>query len=146
MQNEVDKSIAVSFTKRTKKLFPTIKSCSFDKGFWSPENYAALDDILDEVILPKKGRLSQKDQERESAEQFAEKRKKHSAVESGINALENHGLDRCPDKGLKAFHCYISFAVLARNIQVLGCFLQEKKAARKKRSEKMKQIKKQLVA
>ena len=52
-------------------------------------------------------------------------------MESGINALENHGLDRCPDKGSKAFHCYISFAVLARNIQVLGNFLQEKEIARK---------------
>jgi len=67
-------------------------------------------------------------------------------VESGINALENHGLDICPDRGLKAFKRYISFAVLARNIQILGNIIQEKEIMRKKRSERMKQVKRKLAA
>lgn len=146
MQNEVDSEVAVPFTEETKKLFPELKSCSFDKGFWKPENNENLSAILDEVIMPKKGKLSQQDKGYELTDDFKKARKKHSAVESGINALGNHGLDRCPDKGLKAFKRYISFAVLARNLQILGSIIQEKEVLRKKRSEKMKLIKRKLVA
>ena len=146
MQHEVDKSIAVPFTEETKKLFPKLKSCSYDKGFWSPANKEPLEKILDEVTLPKKGRHSQKDVERESTDEFKTARKQHSAVESGINALENHGLDRCPDRGLKAFERYVSYAVLARNLQILGDSIQKKEVAKKKRSEKMKQVKSRLAS
>ncbi|MDY6990946.1 MAG: hypothetical protein SWQ30_23130, partial [Thermodesulfobacteriota bacterium] len=38
-----------------------------------------------------------KDKEIEHSEEFIKSRRKHSAVESSINALENHGLDRCLD-------------------------------------------------
>jgi len=47
-------------------------------------------------------------------------RKQHSAVESAINALEVHGLDKCPDHGIDAFERYVALAVLSRNIQKLG--------------------------
>ena len=39
-------------------------------------------------------------QELESSEEFQRSYDKHSAVESAINALEVHGLDRCPDSPL----------------------------------------------
>ena len=147
MRGEVDKSIAVPFTSDTKKIFSILKSCSYDKGFWTPENEPALNEILEEVCLPKKGKLSHKDKERESNETFGKARKKHSAVESGINALENHGLDRCPDRGIKAFNRYISYAVLARNFQILGDIIQKKEVARKKRLERMKKrVKRKLAA
>lgn len=146
MQNEVDSDITVSFTEETKKLFPKLRSCSYDKGFWKPENRDFLNTIIDAVILPKKGKLSQKDKDIEFSDEFKSARKKHSAVESGINALENHGLDRCPDKGIKAFRRYISLAILARNLQILGDIIQKKEVEKKKRFEKMKQIKKRLVA
>jgi transposase, IS5 family len=146
MQNEVDGDITVSFTEETKKLFPKLKSCSYDKGFWKPENRESLNKIIDTVILPKKGKLSQKDKDTEFSDEFRNARRKHSAVESGINALENHGLDRCPDKGIKAFGRYISLAVLARNLQILGDIVQKKEAVKKKRSEKMKQTKKRMAA
>ena len=146
MQNEVDSDITVSFTEEAKKLFPKLRSCSYDKGFWKPENRDFLNTIIDAVILPKKGKLSQKDKDIEFSDEFKSARKKHSAVESGINALENHGLDRCPDKGIKAFRRYISLAILARNLQILGDIIQKKEVEKKKRSEKMKQIKKRLAA
>lgn len=146
MKKEVDKSIAVPFTTETKELFSNLKSCSYDKGFWTTKNQPALTEALDKVILPKKGKLSRTDKERESTEEFSKARKQHSAVESGINALENHGLDRCPDCGEKAFERYISLAVLARNLQILGNWVQQKQLARKKRSKKMKYIKRKLAA
>ena len=88
---------------------------------------------MDYVILPKKGRLSAKDKEIEQAEEFVESRRKHSAVESSINALENHGLDRCLDHGLHGFKRYVALSVLARNIQILGHLIQQKELNRQKR-------------
>ncbi len=51
----------------------------------------------------------------------------HAAVESAINALEIHGLDRCPDQGIDGFKRYVALAVVARNIQQLGAHLKKKK-------------------
>ncbi len=46
-------------------------------------------------------------------------------MESGINALENHGLDRVPDYGLDRLERYVALAIVARNMHLLGCKLQE---------------------
>ena len=73
--------------------------------------------------MPKKGRLSKKDVEHQKSEQFVAAKKKHSAVESAINALEVHGLDRCPDSGIDGFKRYVGIAILARNIQIIGSIL-----------------------
>ena len=47
-------------------------------------------------------------------------RKAHSAVESAINALEHHGLNRCLDVGLEAYKRYIGYGVLAYNLHLIG--------------------------
>jgi len=60
------------------------------------------------------------EKERESREAFRTSKRKHSAVESGINALEVHGLDTCPDHGITGFKRYVALAIVARNIQKLG--------------------------
>jgi len=78
------------------------------------------------VVLPKKGKLSKKDKRIEHSEEFIESRRKHSAVESAINALENHALDRWSDHGLDGFKRYVALAVLARNIQILGAKVRQK--------------------
>ncbi len=44
----------------------------------------------------------------------------HSQIESPINALENHALDRCPDKGKDAYERYVGYAIVARNVLQLG--------------------------
>ncbi len=79
------------------------------------------------MILPRKGKLTAVCREIEHSEEFRAARRKHSAVESSINALENHGLDRCPDHGLQGFKRYIGQAVSARNIQIQGHVIQQKK-------------------
>ena len=136
MQNETDDKIAVPIVIETKNRFPSLCSCSFDKGFHSQSNQNDLKEILDRVILPRKGKLSQKNREIEGSEEFKEARRKHSAVESTINALENHGLDRCRDHGLHGFKRYVALAVVARNIQIIGATLQKKEVKRKKKDEK----------
>lgn len=126
MQNEMDDKIAVPIIQETKNRFIELSSCSFDKGFHSPENQEKLRKILDRVVLPRKGKLSAINREVENSEEFCEARRKHSAVESTINALENHGLDRCRDHGIKGFTRYVGLAILARNIQIIGHILQQK--------------------
>lgn len=137
MENQTDDQIAVAMVTDTKKKHAGLNSCSFDKGFHSPENQEKLKPLLDQVILPRKGRLSSVAKQIEHSEDFIKARHKHAAVESAINALENHGLDRCPDHGIIGFKRYVGLAVLSRNLQLLGAKLQKraiKKIQQRKRA------------
>lgn len=133
MEKITDEKIAVSIIEEAKAMFPELENCSFDKGFYNPENLLKLQKLLSLAIMPKKGKLSEDERERESSEEFIIGKRKHSAVESAINALENHSLDRCPDHGIFGFKKFVSLAVLARNIQILGNIIQQKE---KKRHQK----------
>ena len=140
MEQQTDDKVPVIMVQEAKAKFPKLNSCSFDKGFYSPTNKEELKKLLAKVILPKKGKLSSKDKEEEYSEEFIQGRRKHSAVESSINALENHGLDRCPDHGIVGFKRYVALAVLARNIQILGNIVQQKALKRLKRRERLTRI------
>ena len=135
LERQSDNQLAVAMAQGAKDRFENLVACSYDKGFYSPENRKQLSDILDVVVLPKKGRLSAQDKEIEQSEEFILSRRKHSAVESCINALENHGLDRCLDHGLHGFKRYVALSVLARNIQILGHLIQQKELTRQKRKK-----------
>jgi len=136
MQKETDDQVAIPIIKGTKERFSELSSCTFDKGFYSPGNQEDLAMILDDVILPRKGKLSAINKDIENSEEFKEARRRHSAVESSINALENHGLDRCRDHGLHGFKRYVGLAVLARNIQIIGHTLQQRELRRLQRLER----------
>jgi hypothetical protein len=138
MEKITDDKIAVFMVEHTLAKFPGLKSCSFDKGYYSPVNRTRLMELLETVILPKKGKLSVKDKEIEHSEEFRRGKCSHSDVESSINALENHGLDRCRDHGIWGFKRYVALAVLGRNIQILGTIIQQKELKRLKRLERRK--------
>ena len=104
----------------------SIQSLSTDKGFSSAADRELLELFIPEVIMPKKGRRSVADRERESAPRWKKLKNAHSAVESDINCLEHHGLDRCPDKGLRGYTRYVGFGVLAYNLHKIGARLLEK--------------------
>ena len=142
VEQQSDDQIAIGLITETQARYPNLSVCSFDKGFHSPENQLELAKKLDRVVLPKKGRCNKKEQERQNSEAFKTSRCKHSAVESGINALEVHGLDRCLDHGLDGFKRYVALAVVARNVQKLGAELQKKI----RRQEKRKRHRDKLVA
>jgi hypothetical protein len=59
-------------------------------------------------------------------------------VESGINALENHGLDRCLDHGLRGFERYVALAVVSRNIQIMGTIIWKRKLRKLQRETAQK--------
>jgi hypothetical protein len=136
MENITDDQIAVQITKETKERFATLKSCSYDKGFHSPKNQEDLRKELEFVVLPKKGRRNSDEKEHEGSERFGDLRRKHSAVESAINALEHTGLDMCRDCGIEGFKRYVALSIVARNIHRLGCILQEKELEEERRNRK----------
>ena len=111
-----------------------VYSHSFDKGFFSKDNLATLQSIaIEQVILPKKGRHNKADKARESNPTFKQLRNAHSAVESNINMLEHHGLNRCMDKGIKGYKRCVGLSVLAYNLHVLGNVLKAKQLGEEQR-------------
>ena len=130
MEKITDDAIAVTIVDETKQRFDTLRSVSMDKGFHSADNQAGIKEIVEVVVMPKKGRLSAVDRARQSDPEFVTLRQQHSAVESAINALESHGLDLCRDHGIVGFKRYVAIAVLARNIQRLGAILRQQESDR----------------
>jgi len=126
MYGEGDKQMVVDFMKDTKGIYPNFFACSFDKGFHSAKdengftNRDSIEQLDIKAYLPVQGRLNAADKERQSQDDFRRNRKQHAAVESAINSLEHHGLDRCPDKGQKAFSRYAAAACCAFNLHRLG--------------------------
>ncbi len=135
MRKCTDEKVAVPLMRATKRRFPELASCSFDKNFYTPENIKQLEKMLDLVVLPKKGRRSEEERVLESSDEFVRHRRKHPAIESGINALENHGLDRCFDHGLQGFERFVALAVVSRNIQILGTIIWKRKLRKLQREQ-----------
>ncbi|MBL4864906.1 MAG: ISNCY family transposase [Pseudomonadales bacterium] len=133
MEKTQDVDVAISMVIQTQENFPSLNSCSFDKGFHSPANQTGLTQHLDQVVLPKKGHISSKEKVKTNAPAYRKVRRQHSAVESAINALEQHGLDRCPDHGIDGFKRYVALGVLARNLQRIGAILTQKEREKLKR-------------
>ena len=136
MQQKTDEQVAVSMVAEAKQRFSNLNACSFDKGFHSPENQHALNEQLEQVTLPRKGKLSHSVQAEQQSPAFIKARRAHSAVESAINALEVHGLDRCPDHGIGGFKRYVALAVVARNIHRIGAILWQHEQQREHRRKK----------
>lgn len=136
MEKETDDKVAVAMVTSAQNKFSDLKGCSFDKGFYTPGNKKDLKVRLDNLVLPKKGRCNKTECEEETAESFICFKRKHSAVESAINGLENHGLDRCPDHGIQGFRRYVGLSVLARNLQIMGHRIQQKGLKQLQRSER----------
>jgi len=141
MEKEKDAAQVKPLTERIQKLYldEKIYSHSFDKAFYSGENYATLKQSnIENIVLPKKGKLTQEEKQRETDKTFKALRNAHSAVESNINMLEHHGLNRCADKGLFGYKRYVGLSVLAYNLHLLGNFIlaQERKKEEKRKKQR----------
>lgn len=122
LENSTDSEEVKALSQRLTDTFGPdgIASISFDKGFSSIENRELLEQHIPEVIMPKKGKLSEADKQRQSTKTWRKQRNAHSAVESDINCLEHHGLDRCPDKGYPNYKRYTGLGVLSYNLHKIG--------------------------
>ncbi len=85
----------------------SLASLSFDKGFTRAEDRELLSLYVPTVVMPKRGKKNAAETERENEKRFVALRHQHSAVESEINSLEHHGLNRCLDVGLKGYLRYV---------------------------------------
>ena len=131
MEETTDNNAVISLTDRIlSKYF--INSWSFDKGYFSKENKELLSLFIDNLVMPKKGKLNKKEYKEEHTKEFKKLRNKHSAVESNINALGYRGLDRCPDKGYAHFKNYTALAICAYNLHHIGAELMKLEKAKQR--------------
>ncbi len=136
MQGETDDQVAIPLVTELAQRFPNLRSVSLDKGFHSPANQKHLAELVPFPVLPKKGKCNATEAQREADPEFRSLRRRHSAVESAINALEAHGLGRCPDHGLDGFRRYVALALVGRNLHRLGAFLLAAEAERWREAER----------
>lgn len=137
MEGEKDAAQITPLKERIQHNYPAkkISSHSFDKGFYSKDNLTALQqDYATHAVLPKRGRHNKEDKERESSKTFKKLRKAHSAVESNINMLEHHGLNRCVDKGLHGYKRNVGLSVLAYNLHIIGNTLLKQQIQKEEKS------------
>jgi transposase, IS5 family len=120
-----------------------IASLSTDKGFYSKENYQyCVDAGVKNVVMPKKGKPNKIEYEREHTKEFVSLRNKHSGIESNINMLEHHGLNRCPDRGTAHYERYIATSILACNLHQIGNAIVNKQRKKEERAAKKLKLKK----
>jgi hypothetical protein len=137
MESERDHAQVAPLAARLKQKYAgkTIYSHSFDKGFYSKANYEILKEAgVEQIVLPKKGKKNKAEIQRESTPEFKKLRNSHSAVESNINMLENHGLGKCVDKGIDGFRRSVGLSVLAYNLHILGNKLLALEKKKKKKA------------
>jgi hypothetical protein len=139
MWKETDDKVAVAMVDAAQQRYPQLNQCSFDKGFYTPNNIKALNQRLDRTILPKKGRLNKADQAREQKTGFRQARSQHAAVESCINNLEQRGLDRCLSYGKSGFERHVALSIVSCNLHRVGLILQRKERERLKREARRRQ-------
>ena len=124
--HETDNKMLLPVIDRIKAYFKNVSQCSTDKGFFSKIDVQLLELFDIKAVIPKKGKRSQSDIERESDPAFIKAKRAHSAVESNINELEHRGLDRCPDKGIRGMQRYVGLGVIAYNLRRIGKILLER--------------------
>jgi len=117
---DVDQSVPVADRLLGRYGAGSLASLSFDKGFTRAEDRDLLSLYVPTVVMPKRGKKNAAETEWEGEKQFVALRKQHSAVESDINSLEHHGLNRCLDVGLNGYLRYVGYGVLSYNLHVIG--------------------------
>lgn len=117
---DVDRSVPVADRLLGRYGAGSVASLSFDKGFTRTEDRKLLSLYVPTVVMPKRGKKNAAETTRESEKSFVALRKQHSAVESEINSLEHHGLNRCLDVGLEGYLRYVGYGVMSYNLHVIG--------------------------
>jgi IS5 family transposase len=129
---DVDQSIPVADRLLGRYGAGSLASLSFDKGFTRREDRELLSLYVPTVVMPKRGKKNGAELERESEKKFVALRQQHSAVESEINSLEHHGLNRCLDVGLPGYLRYVGYGVMSYNLHMIGRELLAREWARAK--------------
>jgi transposase, IS5 family len=139
----LDQDVLVpAMTELQERAGGKIKRASFDRGFHTPDNQKRLATIVAHPCLPKKGKISGRQQQQEATVEFRQARQNHPGVESAIGALQSgNGQERCRDKSKLGYERYVGLGILGRNLQVLGKLLlaQEDAACEAAQSQRQQQ-------
>ncbi len=93
MWTKPDSEMTVPIVMKYTEEYETLSSISFGRGYWSQENYEALCSLDVDMILLKNGYKSKDESERDSGEEFQQKRRQYAMIESCItvwNSMEGH--------------------------------------------------------
>lgn len=126
---DVNESIGVAERLLAQYGDKSIASMSFDKGFTKAQDKELIELYIPLVVMPKRGKKTEVQEKQEKQKKFVAMRRAHSAVESAINALEHHGLNRCLDVGIKGFERYVGYGVMAYNLHIIGREVLRRKCA-----------------
>lgn len=107
-----------------------IKTASFDRGFYSPENEKQLLSVVEEACLAPRHPQQYAARLANASVEFHRLRQRHPGIESAIGALQSgNGLKRSRDRSEVGFERYLGLAILGRNIHVLGKLLIARRKA-----------------
>jgi hypothetical protein len=131
-RQEIDADVTVEQTRiAQRKHNGEIQDASFDRGYFSASNQTSLEAIVEHPCLPPRHRNQYADWLKESSVRIASSRKHHSGIESAIGAFQSgNGMKRCRDRSEAGLERYLGYAVLGRNIHVLGKLLITKSNAK----------------
>ena len=117
---DVDQSVPVADRLLGRDGEGAIASLSFDQGFTRAEDRELLSLYVPAVVMPKRGKKNAVETARARAKKWGAMRRPHRAVESALNALAHHGLNRCLDLGLDGYRRYGGNGVLSCNLHGIG--------------------------
>ena len=124
--------------ERIKKNYGIEFNCgSYDKGFHTPENQKELPKLFlaKKVVIPKKGKRTEAETEREHTKDFIKLKFFRAGVESLISSLvRGNGMGLCPDRGMSNYKKYTACCILSRNLHTLGNYLIERENAVNKKA------------
>lgn len=106
-----------------KKLFGDYPDLyAADKGFYSGmDQIGKLEKKIEVVAIGKKGRLNEKEKERESTDEFKKGGYFRAGIEGTISALKRIlNMGRCMNKGFERFRTFISGTIFAHNLRILA--------------------------
>lgn len=131
IEKQADKQLTIDLGERLKKNYGLdydLYRISFDRGYYSLLGEKALEKTFTTVVMPKPGKKTPLRELTEATPEFEQARRKHCAVESNINELEQSGADKVPDKGIDGFKKYVGWSVLAHNLKRLGGLVIKREA------------------
>lgn len=136
IEDTPDATFTIEIAEKLKEQFgDDLASLSLDKGFSSKQIITELEGIIPNAIIKQKGKPNKARQETERTEDFKSLNNSHQAIESNINQLEYHGLQKCKDKGEENFKKYVSMGVLSYNLHRLGNLIKKEHSKEKRKIE-----------
>jgi len=108
--------------KSHKRLFGEFPSIlAGDKGYWSGEEFEKMPAEIEIVSIPKKGRRTAAEKEREHDPLFRLAQAFRAGVEGSISFLKRIlGLTRCMNKGWQHYASTVGATVVAHNLLILA--------------------------